>query len=160
MEKRRLIIYAFTMLFILTSLIVFVTYKRSRTIDMSTPYSYDSNVSDLSNGTAIYNTGQDITGKMIPIGGGPSWIIREGGGCSVCHGENGKGKKKVRELKISPPNIKDVITKGRGLSDEDFEKLLKWGVVTNDGRTLSWEMPRFAIPKNDLRDLKEYIEGL
>jgi mono/diheme cytochrome c family protein len=160
MEKRRLIIYTFTMLFILMSLIVFVAHKRRRTMDVSTPYTSDRNASDLSNGAAIYNTGEDINGKMIPIGGGPSWIILDGGGCSVCHGENGKGKKEVRDLKISPPNIKKVIDKGNGLSDEDFEKLLKWGVVANDGRTLSWEMPRFAILSSDLRDLRKYIEGL
>ncbi len=159
MEKRRLIIYTCTIFFILIALVVFVLNKRRLTIDMSTPFPTYSKVADLSNGVAIYNTGQDISGKMIPIGGGPSWIIREGGGCSVCHGENGKGQKEVRDLKISPPNIKIVITRGRGLSDEDFEQLLKWG-VTNDGRMLCWEMPRFAIPSSDLRDLKEYIEGL
>lgn len=159
MEKRRLVIYTFTMLFILSVLVVFVVSKKRPTVESRTPLPIVERDVDLANGAAIFNTGKDITGKMIPIGGGPSWIILEGGGCSACHGEDGGGKKEVRDLKLSPPNIRRAITKGRGMSDEELESLLKWG-VTGDGRTLSWEMPRFAIPVDDLRDLKEYIKGL
>lgn len=144
------------MLFILSVLVVFVVNKRRPTVDTGTPLPVVEKDIDLTNGAAIYNTGKDIFGKMIPIGGGPSWIILEGGGCSSCHGEDGMGKREVRDLKLSPPNIKKAITKGRGMSDEEMESLLKWG-VTEDGRTLSWEMPRFAIPLRDLKDLKGYI---
>jgi hypothetical protein len=158
-EKRRLVIYTFTMLFILSVLVVFVINKRRPSVEPGAPLPVIEKDVDLANGAAIFTTGKDISGRMIPIGGGPSWIILEGGGCSACHGDDGRGKKEVRDLKLSPPNIVKAVTKGRGMSDEELESLLKWG-VTGDGRTLSWEMPRFAIPLSDMKDLKEYIKGL
>ncbi|MBN1571898.1 MAG: cytochrome c [Deltaproteobacteria bacterium] len=159
MEKRRLLIYTFTMLLILSVLVVFVVSKRRPTVDKNTPLPAIKKEIDLANGAAIYNTGKDIGGKMIPISGGPSWFILEGGGCGVCHGANGKGKKEMKDLKLSPPDIKKSITGLRGMSEGELENLLKWG-ITEDGGTLSWEMPRFSIPIGDLKDLMGYIDTL
>ena len=147
------------MLLILSILVVFVVDKRRPTVGENTPLPAVKVEIDLANGASIYNTGKDIGGMMIPISGGPSWFIREGGGCGVCHGANGKGGKDVRDLKLSPPDIKKAITGMRGMSEGELENLLKWG-ITKDGKTLSWEMPRFSIPISDLKDLRGYIENL
>jgi mono/diheme cytochrome c family protein len=147
------------MLLVLSVLVVFVVNKRQPTVDRNTPLPAIRMEIDLSNGAAIYNTGKNIGGKMIPISGGPSWFLLEGGGCGVCHGANGKGKKEVRDLKKSPPDIKKAVSGIRGMSVEELESLLKWG-MTEDGGTLSWEMPRFSIPTGDLKDLKGYIDSL
>ena len=147
------------MLLILSVLVVFVVDKRRPEVNENTPLPAIKMEIDLANGAAIYNTGKDIGGKMIPISGGPSWFIIEGGGCGVCHGANGKGKKEVRDLKLSPPDIKKAISGMRGMSEGDLENLLKWG-ITEEGGTLSWEMPRFSIPIGDLKDLRGYIDNL
>jgi hypothetical protein len=155
-------IYLVALLVILVGMLVYI-FIQSRHIDKAVRESGSENREkkpDLANGGLIYEKGTDLQGRMIPISGGPDWLLTKGGGCAACHGENGRGGEPVKGLTIVPPNIRRAVDKGiGGMSVDEFATLIKWGELPN-GKELSHEMPRFDVPDDEAIDLLEYIKQL
>jgi hypothetical protein len=161
MKSRRLMVYLVVLLVILVGMLVYI-FLQMRNANESAHESLEpgGGKPDLANGGSIYEKGTDIEGKVIPISGGPDWYFKKGWGCAVCHGEDGRGGKPVEGLTIVPPNIASAV-KGPILemSVEKFTGFVKWGERPS-GKALSYEMPRFDIPKQEIIDLMEYIKQL
>ena len=162
MESRRLMIYLVVLVIILVGMLVYI-FIQSRQIDKAAREIGTEGLErkpDLANGGSIYEKGIDLKGKMVPISGGPDWLITKGGGCAACHGQDGRGGKPVEGLTIVPPNIVKAVKKGiGGMSAGEFGALIKWGELPS-GKELSHEMPRFDVPDNEAIDLLEYIKKL
>jgi len=160
MENRRLITMLLMLLAMLIVMLSFTSIQQKKAskkaVEISETYTtYDP---DPMSGLNIYTYGNDLDGKMIPFQGGPLWLIHEEHGCAACHGENGRGKKDVEGVDMSPPNIAKLIKGGGPISYEEFADIVKSGAGA-DGRSLSMDMPRYSMPDNYLRDLYEYIQG-
>lgn len=161
MESRRLMLYLAMLLVILIGMLVYLVVQM-RGINREAQESLNprGGEPDLANGGAIYERGTDLTGRMIPVSGGPGWYATEGGGCAVCHGHDGRGGEKVRGLTITPPNIRGSVGGPIvEMSVEKFTGLVKWGERPG-GKALSNEMPRFDVPERDMTDLMAYIRQL
>jgi mono/diheme cytochrome c family protein len=162
MQSRRLIIYILVLLGILVGMLVYL-FIHSRDTEKALRESSGENLEkkpDLANGASIYQKGADLQGRMIPLSGGPEWLLTKGGGCAACHGEDGRGGKPVEGLTIVPPNVSKAVNRGiGGMSKEEFANLLKWGELPN-GKALSHEMPRFDVPDDEVSDLLDYIRQL
>lgn len=161
MESQRLVIYLIALVVILMCMLVFLFVQvRQMGPEGEEERTGKRTEADLALGGAIFLIGKDLSGRMIPISGGPAWLLKEGGGCVVCHGDNGEGGKPIPDLKIVPPSIKAALTKGiGGMSEEDFAKLIKWGERPN-GKSLSYEMPRFDLSADEVGDLFAFIKRL
>jgi mono/diheme cytochrome c family protein len=162
MESRRLMIYVVALLVILLVMVVYIfiqTRSMNEAVRVGDPGLADTSP-DPVNGGAIYETGADLAGRMIPISGGPAGFVMEGAGCVKCHGEDGRGGKPIEGLTVTVPNIKRAV-KGTitGMSREDFTRVLKWGERPN-GTEISREMPRYDVPQAQIDDLMEYIKQL
>ncbi len=161
MESRKLMIYLIVILVLLIGMLIYV-YVQIRQFSPGKEEGEGNRaaVTDLANGGSIYLEGKDLQGKMIPISGGPAWFLKDGGGCAVCHGEKGEGGKPIHGLKIVPPNIRKAVAKGiGGMSEKDFGKLIRWGEI-GGGKSLSYEMPRFDLTDEEVRDLLAFIRKL
>ncbi len=162
MESRRLVIYLAALLVILVGMLVYI-FIQTRHIDEAAKGNVTESPEkkpDLADGGSIYEKGIDLEGRMIPISGGPDWLLKKGGGCAACHGEGGRGGKPLEGLTIVPPNIRKAVNRGiGGMSVDEFTALLKWGELPN-GKELSPQMPRFDVPDNEAIDLLEYIKQL
>ena len=164
MESRRLVFYLVVLLVILTGMLAYLVFQM-RAISREAQESLDPRGGgpDFANGGAIYEKGTDLSGRMIPVSGGPDWYATEGGGCAVCHGHDGRGGRggeKVRGLAVTPPDIRrSVDGPVMDMSVETFTGLVKWGERPG-GRALSNEMPRFDVPERDMADLMAYIRRL
>jgi mono/diheme cytochrome c family protein len=161
MESRRLIVYLVVLLIILIGMLAYLSIQMCG-INREARKALETRGGepDLVNGGSIYEKGMDLAGKMIPISGGPSWYVTDGGGCAVCHGQDGRGGKPVKGLTAVPPNIRRAV-KGPIVeaSVEKFTGLVKWGERPG-GKALSKEMPRFDVPRQEMVDLMEYIKQL
>jgi mono/diheme cytochrome c family protein len=161
MESRKLMIYLTVILAVLIGMLIFLYFQ----VRQFSPGNEEGEggkkvAADLANGGSIYLEGKDLQGRMIPISGGPAWLLKDGGGCVACHGEKGEGGKPIRGLKIVPPNIRKAVARRiGGMSEENFGKLIKWGELRH-GKSLSHEMPRFDLTDNEVRDLLAFIRKL
>lgn len=160
MDSRRLIIYLTALLVILLGMLVFILVQTSRIGSAARGGAPEPTPPDLVNGGSIYEKGENLAGRMIPVSGGPVWYQAKGGGCVVCHGPDGRGGKPVEGLTIVPPNVSRPV-KGvvGGMSIKKFTGLVKWGERPG-GKELSYEMPRYDVPEQEMIDLMEYIKQL
>jgi hypothetical protein len=157
MESRRLVIYLIVLLVILVGMLVYLFVQMHR---LGPEGRGGVNEPNLAEGGEIFLMGKSLSGRMIPISGGPPWFLTEGGGCSACHGDNGEGGKSVHDLKTVPPNIRKEVKKGiGGMSEEEFGNLVRWGERPN-GKSLSHEMPRFDLSDDEVRNLLAFIKRL
>jgi mono/diheme cytochrome c family protein len=161
MESRRLMIYLMALLVILLGMLVYLFVQVHQLKPGGEKGVTETGTeADLAEGGAIFLMGKDLKGRMIPISGGPRWFLTEGGGCAVCHGDNGEGGKAVRDLKTVPPSVKEAIKKGiGGMSEEEFGNLVRWGELPN-GKPRSYEMPRFDLSDEEVRSLLAFIKRL
>ncbi len=162
MESRRLVIYVVVLLLILVGMLVFIFIQARVTKEAGWDNEPESTEKgpDLANGGSIYEKGTDLKGTMIPISEGPAWFLTKGEGCAICHGEDGRGGKAIPGLTVVVPNIRRAV-KGTitGMSVKEFTDLVRWGERPN-GKELSYEMPRFDVPENEIVDLMEYIKEM
>lgn len=158
MNLKRIAIYLFIYLTVI-ALVVAIMVVRGKRMMIHSDGTGDKNGVDVINGASIYLSGNDIEGNMIPIQGGPSWYFMEGRGCIVCHGDNARGGKPIRDIDIVPPDINELLEEKGYMTPASFKRQIKWG-ITPDGKELSWSMPRFDLTERQIKDIMEYIKGL
>ncbi len=123
-----------------------------------------------SNGARIYITGIGEKGKIPRTGSVNVMGMVQSGGCALCHGFDGKGGSIT--LMMGPPvEVPDIRystlteTHGEegdpepGWTDDDIARAITEGVEP-DGDALSRLMPRWELPRDDMRDLIEYLKEL
>jgi len=125
-----------------------------------------------SNGERIFFTGINDTGERIRFSSGPAWLWMHGGGCSSCHGNDGKGGFPVMMgTQISPNITYKALIEGEHehdveeeeeheiYTDESIKRAITQGLEPS-GELLDLTMPRWQMSDKDLNDLIDYLKTL
>lgn len=124
-----------------------------------------------SNGEMIYFTGVNARGERIPFSSGPRWLHMHGGGCTDCHGPNGRGGVPVMMGTAIPSDIRyhhlvEEEEHEHGTSEDHpaySDELIKRAITEGldpAGHPLDLVMPRWQLSDQDLDDLIAYLKTL
>lgn len=120
------------------------------------------------NGESIYIEGMTLGGKIIPTDGGPHWLSMHGGGCSSCHGADGRGGFTPMMCTKSTPVITlEALLSGTHDHGGKKEKHTPYTLetirralessVNPDGKPFVPCMPRWYLTDNEFRDLISHM---
>ena len=113
-------------------------------------------------GKTIFTTGNGATGTHIEFEKGGTQFKAKPGGCAVCHGEDGKGKKvgKTTIPDIRPSTlIAKHGTKAPKYTWASLKKAIEEGIGANS-KPLSDVMPRFKLTDEEFGGLTAYMAAL
>jgi mono/diheme cytochrome c family protein len=124
-----------------------------------------------SNGEAIYLHGVTADGERVPFNQGPPWLVNRGGGCAVCHGEDGAGGDLQMMMSLEVPNVQyDHLTEeehdehGEEEGHPPYTEATVRRAITEGvnpaGEPLDHMMPRWRLEDDDLNDLIAYLKEL
>lgn len=147
--------------------VIFSRARRSAELAAAVETSAARSVQEYaSNGETIYFTGVNDRGQQIPFTGGPHWLYTYGGGCALCHGDDGRGGVSLMMLTEIPPDIRyhHLIEEEHGegkehppYTDETIKQAITEGVEP-DGEPMDLTMPRWQMSERDLDDLLEFLK--
>jgi mono/diheme cytochrome c family protein len=122
------------------------------------PFRGPFNDSFSSNGEQIFFTGTSSR-DAITATGGPFWFQMHGGGCTSCHGPDGRGGQVTMMGSFVAPNITYQELKKEGFNDRLIKRAITQG-KDEKGGNLSANMPRWHMSNRDARDLIGYLKTL